>query len=604
MERFAEVVLVDFEFQQADGELPRPVCLVARELKSGRRHRLMLDGDTPPAPPYPVGPDTLVVSYAASSEAACHLVLGWRLPANSLDLHAEFCRQRAGLGGGRSILDAQDHHGIGHIDRDAKADMRQAAMAWYNLPGHAVDEREAMLAYCESDVAALADLLPQMLPELETLPESQVLLRGEYATRVAQMEHLGVPINQDLYRKLDARWAEIRPRVIAAKDKYGLFAHDGRFQSAAFERIVIERGAVDIWPRTPTGQLARNDDALRWAANLFPWAEGVRACLATANSLARLGIPCAEDGRSRCAIRPYASKTGRNQPKGGFIFAKPSFTRPLVRPRAGWALAYLDWCQQEHGIAAALSGDERMMAAYHAPTDPYLEFAIACGLAPGGATKRSHPRERAICKTVTLGLVYGQTEFGMAQRTGQAQGVMCRLIADHKRLYPKFWRMQERNVNRFLLGEPLRTPLGWELRRDLDGERTALNFPMQATGADMLRAAIVNCLRRGIRVCAPVHDAILIEAPLVDIRRAAEVAQAEMAKASEVVLSGFRLKSDTKYVRSGHVGGYGPDGAWACRTCSDPLCLGGDYHEEKDDAVKMWPEILRLLAATEAAGER
>jgi hypothetical protein len=44
-----------------------------------------------------------------------------------------------------------------------------------------------------------------------------------------------------------------------------------------------------------------------------------------------------------------------------------------------------------------------------------------------------------------------------------------------------------------------------------------MNFPMQANGAEMLRLACCLAIERGLAVCAPVHDAILIEAPLAEM---------------------------------------------------------------------------------------
>ena len=38
---FREIVVADFEFATAPGERPMPVCLVAHELRSGRRFRGM-----------------------------------------------------------------------------------------------------------------------------------------------------------------------------------------------------------------------------------------------------------------------------------------------------------------------------------------------------------------------------------------------------------------------------------------------------------------------------------------------------------------------------------------------------------------------------------
>jgi hypothetical protein len=61
------------------------------------------------------------------------------------------------------------------------------------------------------------------------------------------------------------------------------------------------------------------------------------------------------------------------------------------------------------------------------------------------------------------------------------------------------------------------TVFGWPVRvGDRSNPRFLRNFPMQANGAEMLRVAC--CLgteRRGIEICAPIHDAVLICAPLV-----------------------------------------------------------------------------------------
>ena len=72
---------------------------------------------------------------------------------------------------------------------------------------------------------------------------------------------------------------------------------------------------------------------------------------------------------------------------------------------------------------------------------------------------------------------------------------------------------------------------------------------MQANGAEMLRIACIFLSDADIRVCAPVHDAVLIEAPLAELDATIERAQALMRKASAIVLDGFELGSDAKVVR-------------------------------------------------------
>jgi DNA polymerase I len=71
-----------------------------------------------------------------------------------------------------------------------------------------------------------------------------------------------------------------------------------------------------------------------------------------------------QDGRNRCMLSAFKSKTGRNQPSNAqYIFGHSVWLRGLIRPEPGYALCYIDWEQQEFGIAAALSGDERQARA-------------------------------------------------------------------------------------------------------------------------------------------------------------------------------------------------------------------------------------------------
>jgi hypothetical protein len=86
---YREIWLADFEFGAGSGERPDPVCLCAREFRSGRELRLWSD-ELGPTPPYPTGADSLFVAYYASAELGCHLALGWPMPDRILDLFTEF----------------------------------------------------------------------------------------------------------------------------------------------------------------------------------------------------------------------------------------------------------------------------------------------------------------------------------------------------------------------------------------------------------------------------------------------------------------------------------------------------------------------------------
>ena len=125
-----DVWAVDFEFTAQTGERPVPLCMVARELRTGRTIRLWLADGPPPRCPYPTTPDSLFVAYYASAELGCHLALGWPLPERILDLFVEF---RNGTNGrattaGDGLLGALAHFGLPSLDAVEKESMRELAM--------------------------------------------------------------------------------------------------------------------------------------------------------------------------------------------------------------------------------------------------------------------------------------------------------------------------------------------------------------------------------------------------------------------------------------------------------------------------------------------
>jgi hypothetical protein len=73
---------------------------------------------------------------------------------------------------------------------------------------------------------------------------------------------------------------------------------------------------------------------------------------------------------------------------------------------------------------------------------------------------------------------------------------------------------------------------------------------MQANGAEMLRLACIALEEEGIGICAPVHDAILIEAPLDAIDQHVASATRHMQRASGWVLGrGRQCRVDAEIVR-------------------------------------------------------
>jgi hypothetical protein len=540
---FAQIWAVDFEFTAPPGERPEPICLVARELRSGRIVRLWRD-EFGKYPPYPIGADSLFVAYYASAELGCHRALGWPMPARILDLFVEF-RHRTNGGdtpAGRGLLGALAYFGLDHIGATEKHDMR--ALAMRGGPWTA-EERAALLDYCQTDVDALARLLPAMAPHVD-LPRA--LLRGRYMAAVSAMEHAGVPIDVAARDRLQQNWEPIQDWLIADIDaEYNVF--DGRsFKQSRFEDYLARSGIP--WARLDSGQLDLSDGAFRQAAKAYPSIAPLRELRGSLSEMRLSDLSVGHDGRNRALLSPFASRTGRNQPSNSkFIFGPSVWLRGLIKPEPGHGLAYIDWSQQEFGVAAALSGDLAMQAAYHSG-DPYLTFAKQARAVPEDATKQSHEAQRELFKQCVLGVQYGMGPETLALRIGQPPIVARDLLQAHRETYRRFWAWSDAALDHAMLYGSLEAVFGWRINIGAGANpRSLRNFPMQSNGAEMLRLACCLGTERGIEICAPVHDAVLICAPQDRLEEEARRMQQAMAEASRTVLAGFELRSDVKAIQ-------------------------------------------------------
>jgi hypothetical protein len=169
--------------------------------------------------------------------------------------------------------------------------------------------------------------------------------------------------------------------------------------------------------------------------------------------------------------------------------------------------------------------------------DPYLSFAVRAGLAPEGATKASHRAVRDLCKACVLGTNYGMGARTLAFRTNTSIIESEALLRTLARTYPVFTEWQSKSVDVAQLRGYMSTVFGWKLQVTGGTRPTALrNFPMQSHGAEMLRIACCLATERGVSVCAPVHDALLIEAPIDQIDEAVVTTRGVMAQAAAAVI--------------------------------------------------------------------
>ena len=540
-QHFDRILAVDFEFQADDGEVPVPSALCAYEVLTGEEYQYRgSELRRMRKAPFDVGERTLFVCHYAPAELGCFEALGWPMPLRIIDTWIEERVRRFGIANhyGFSLLHCLEAYG--HPVREEQEKKRFQTMGMEGGP-KCEEDWQPYLDYCLDDCKDCAKLFDSMSQFID-LPRA--LIRGRYMAAVAKMENVGVPIDVATLEHMRENWWEIQDKIIGAvNDKYKCYV-DGSFSMKAFENWLVDNEIS--WPRLESGQLDLEDGTFRQMAVSEPRVAELREARYALGQTRLFGnLTVGRDGRNRTSLRPFASRTGRNQPSNAkFIFGTARAIRSLIKPPPGRSIAYLDFTSQEFLVAAALSKDKAMVEAYESG-DVYLAFAKQAGAVPQDATKDSHPEERARFKACVLATQYGMQEQSLAARIGCPVAEARELLRLHRLSYPTYYKWQEGAVCEAAWHGRLQTMFGWTLhipRADkFTGHsklnpRSVGNFPCQAHGAEILRLACCMLTEAEIRVCCPVHDAVLIEAQTCDIRDVVDKAKGIMAEASRIVL--------------------------------------------------------------------
>jgi DNA polymerase family A len=414
-----------------------------------------------------------------------------------------------------------------------------------------------ILSYCAEDVMSLAKLLPKLLPRINL---KIALYRGEFVAVLAAAEFRGVPIDMEVFPRLVDKktWSALRDAMVPIIDAaFGVYVKgktgEWSFSKKRFEAY-LERWGIS-WPRLESGELNLRRKTFEAMAKAWPEFEPLRQLRYARDKMRKIKVAVGGDGRNRTVLWPFASKTSRTQPKASqWIFSPAVWLRSLIKPGPGWAVAYIDYSSMEFLGAAVLSGDPLMLEFYQ--TDPYLEFARRVGQAPPSATKLTHGPLRDRYKTGLLAIQYGVKAATLATRLGVSEFEAHELLIQHRELFSTYWRWSDDWLAHALDTGVMRTVFDWQCRTGITefNERSIRNWPVQANCAEVLRIALIMAHRRGIKLCAPVHDAVLIEAPIEEIEADVALMREIMRRASRIVLNTtadgpYELRTDAVIVR-------------------------------------------------------
>ncbi len=218
--------------------------------------------------------------------------------------------------------------------------------------------------------------------------------------------------------------------------------------------------------------------------------------------------------------------------------------RAFTARDANHVLVSADYSQIELRLMAAFSKDAAMLEAFRNGEDIHRETASRVyDVMPAFVT----PEQRAKCKMVNFGIIYGISAFGLSQRLHVSRREAADLIETYFKLYPKVRAFMEAAIARAREKGYAETILGRRRTlRDINSrnatarqgaERDAINTPIQGSAADLIKVAMVR-IDRALREAAlhtkmvlQIHDELVFDAPKDEVDRVKEIVRREMTMA-------------------------------------------------------------------------
>lgn len=530
---------IDTEYRPVRGGRVHPVCLVAKEIGATREYRLWLNDGNYDLPQELFNEKSVWVVYYATAELHALLALSSTFPKEIIDLYAEVRVLTNGLLPQASLINACKHFNIQATEATSKEEARRTILSHQE---YTLKQRDMILEYCASDVRMTEELFTALKPKINF---QSAILRGSFTKSITQSEDFGIPINVELLNLLNQNFTDFKEFLIKNIDlKFGVY-EGMSFKYSLMEDLVKRKGWY--WPRGEEGKLKLDKSTFKEMAKMYPELVPLKDLRATISGIHLSELPVGPDERIRCPYGMFASLTGRNQPRGkDFIFAGSSWLRTLMVAPPGKSIVYVDYNQQEIGIAASLSRDKNMLEAFN-NGDFYLNFGIQTGEIPIGATKQSHPKERDKYKLLAIAILYGMGEWTLAKHLGTDFLTAKNLMRTHQRVYPCFWNWIRHVKDYALLNGHLESCLGWKLHvTSTTKPGTLSNFLMQGNAAELMRICMILSQERGFNICAPVHDAFLIEVSTENSESDIRLFQNLMTEAGSLLFENVKLRTEAE----------------------------------------------------------
>ena len=383
-------------------------------------------------------------------------------------------------------------------------------------------------------LAALYAVLPAKL-EAQGMQELYYDMELPLCAVLARMETAGVLVDQ---LALVAFGNMLSERVAACQELIFGYA-GGEFNINSPKQLgelLFEKLGLPAMKKTKSGY-STNAEVLEKLKNKHPIVQAILdyRMLAKLKSTYADGLvkEIADDGRIHTTFQNMVTATGRlssTEPNLQNIPVRTelgSEIRRMFVPADGCVFVDADYSQIELRVLAHIADDARMQEAFRSGMDVHTATAAQVfGVEPEQVT----PLQRRHAKAVNFGIVYGISEFSLAEDIGVTRKEAKAYIESYLANYSGVRAYMHDIVAKAKADGYVTTLFG--RRRDLPelkssnfnirsfGERVALNTPIQGTAADIIKLAMLHvdtALRQAklrARLILQVHDELIVECPV------------------------------------------------------------------------------------------
>ncbi len=221
--------------------------------------------------------------------------------------------------------------------------------------------------------------------------------------------------------------------------------------------------------------------------------------------------------------------------------------RKVFKPEKGKVYIDADYSQIELRVLAHISEDKHMIEAFKHNEDIHKQAASKVFKTPIDEVTKE---QRSNAKAVNFGIVYGISDFGLAEQLGISRKKAKQYIDEYLTEYAGIKQFMENIIEKTKKEGYVETL--FHRRRYVPelksknymvrqfGNRVAMNTPIQGTAADIMKIAMINVnkklKKRGLKakIILQVHDEMMIEAPENEKEEVKDIMKKEMESAIQL----------------------------------------------------------------------